>query len=105
MSAGKDTPEQPPPKITPWVWFRENVEAVIIAIVLALIIRHFAVQAFEIPTGSMAPTLYGDNRPQKCPECKWKFSVGASRTNDGHRPTLDDQIVCPNCHFEFHPGV
>ena len=36
---------------------RENVEAIIIAIVLALFIRTFIVQAFKIPSGSMIPTL------------------------------------------------
>jgi signal peptidase I len=94
--------EQPAKKITPWNWFRENVEAIIIAVVLALIIRHFAVQAFEIPTGSMAPTLYGDNRPQECPECKWKFSIGASRSGS-HRPELPTNVICPNCRFDYHP--
>jgi len=37
--------------------FREYVEAFAIAIVLALIIRAFVVQAFKIPSGSMEPTL------------------------------------------------
>jgi signal peptidase I len=36
---------------------RENIEAVAIAIVLALIIRTLVVQAFKIPSGSMEPTL------------------------------------------------
>jgi len=37
--------------------FREYAEAVIIALVLALFIRTFIVQAFKIPSGSMIPTL------------------------------------------------
>lgn len=36
---------------------REYAEAIIIAIILALIIRTFVVQAFKIPSGSMIPTL------------------------------------------------
>jgi len=36
---------------------RQYAEAFIIAIVLALVIRTFVVQAFKIPSGSMLPTL------------------------------------------------
>jgi len=36
---------------------RENVEAILIAVVLALFIRTFIVQAFKIPSGSMMNTL------------------------------------------------
>ena len=36
---------------------RENIEAIIVAIVLALFIRTFVVQAFKIPSGSMKQTL------------------------------------------------
>ena len=36
---------------------RENVEAILVAVVLALFIRTFVVQAFKIPSGSMKNTL------------------------------------------------
>jgi signal peptidase I len=37
--------------------FREYAESIIIAIILALVIRTFVVQAFKIPSGSMEDTL------------------------------------------------
>ncbi|QWR78753.1 signal peptidase I [Candidatus Magnetomonas plexicatena] len=37
--------------------YREYIEALVTALVLALIIRTFVVQAFKIPSGSMIPTL------------------------------------------------
>ncbi len=40
---------------------REYAEAIITAVVLALLLRTFVVQAFKIPTGSMQPTLHGAN--------------------------------------------
>lgn len=36
---------------------REWVESILVAFVLAMIIRTFVIQAFKIPTGSMRPTL------------------------------------------------
>ena len=36
---------------------RENIEAILVAILIALVIRTFVVQAFKIPSGSMKQTL------------------------------------------------
>jgi len=41
-------------KISSW---RENIEAIIIAVIIAMFIRTFMVQAFKIPSGSMMNTL------------------------------------------------
>ena len=38
-------------------WWRETIETVLWAVVLALILRTFVIQAFWIPSGSMIPTL------------------------------------------------
>ncbi len=45
----------PAPRVKSQV--REYAEALIIAVLLALVIRTFIVQAFKIPSGSMLPTL------------------------------------------------
>ncbi len=51
------TKATPAPSKAPKGKLRENIEAIVIAILLALFIRAFVVQAFKIPTGSMQNTL------------------------------------------------
>ena len=38
---------------------RDTIESILFAFVLAFMFRTFEAEAFVIPTGSMAPTLYG----------------------------------------------
>ncbi len=47
-------------------WWRETIETVLWAVVLALIIRTFVIQAFWIPSGSMIPTLLPGDRVLVC---------------------------------------
>jgi len=39
------------------IWFREYTESLLVAVILALILRFFVISAYKIPTNSMAPTL------------------------------------------------
>ena len=42
-------------------FLKDNLEAIAVAIVMALVIKHFCVEAFKIPTSSMFPTLRGES--------------------------------------------
>ncbi|MEE9256449.1 MAG: signal peptidase I, partial [bacterium] len=53
MAAGKEAESRRGGKSTA----REYAEAILIALVLALFVRTFVVQAFKIPSGSMEETL------------------------------------------------
>ncbi len=46
---------------------KETVESILVAFILAFVFRAFVVEAFVIPTGSMAPTLYGAHMAHAVP--------------------------------------
>ncbi len=87
---------------------RENLEAIAVAVVLALIIRHFSVEAFEIPTGSMAPTLFGIHIWVTCPTCDSRFNIGLqSDQSTGKISVPSDKHLyyngaCPRCKLPHH---
>ena len=62
---------------------RDTVEAIVVAFILALVVRGFEAQAFVIPTGSMAPTLMGRHKEIACPQCGFVYAVNASRGGRG----------------------
>jgi|GEM_PF-501476 len=49
------------PPITMMMTLRGWIDALVIAYILAMFIRTYAVELFKIPTGSMTPTLVGDD--------------------------------------------
>lgn len=81
---------------------RETLESIAFAFVLALLFRTYVAEAFVIPTGSMAPTLYGRNKDVVCPACGHFYAIGASDELDEAGVFLNpglriDRSVCPNC--------
>ena len=51
------------------------IEQVLFALMLAFIFRAFVLEAFVIPTGSMATTLLGAHMRFDCPDCGWQFTT------------------------------
>lgn len=90
--------------------YRETIESVVIAFVLAFLFRTFEAEAFVIPTGSMAETLYGRHKDVICEKCETPFRVSASDEvsdsgvihvdeYEGTSPRLINYGICPNCRF------
>jgi len=102
---------------------KETLESIIIAFILAFVFRAFVVEAFVIPTGSMAPTLLGQHVSLQCEMCGHAFKsgpragdVGVNRrtgereplTFQGQRRSEDGEwfgnpleIDCPMCQHEI----
>jgi signal peptidase I len=81
--------------------YRETVEAVVVALILALVVRGFEAQAFVIPTGSMAPTLMGRHKEVACPQCGFLYSVNASEEVEGRAyPRQVYSGICVNCRYQ-----
>ncbi len=68
------------------------LEWLLVAFILALVFQGFAIQAFQIPTGSMAETLRGDHYQLRCCRCGHLFDTGKESVSLG-RPQ------CPNCNY------
>jgi signal peptidase I len=81
---------------------REVFETVVFVVVLVLMLKLFVAEAFVIPTGSMATTLWGDQVVVTCPECGNEFPVTAAARNG--RRTWPSETACQNCGLQFAPA-
>jgi hypothetical protein len=78
---------------------RELIETVVFVVVLVLLLKSFTAEAFVIPTGSMATTLYGYQKIVTCPQCGLVFPVNCSSEVEDNRKVR--ACTCPNCHFHI----
>jgi len=86
-------------------------EWLITAFILAFVFRAFVMEAFRIPTGSMADTLMGAHFRLRCPECGYKYEYGFvpnyyGMLEDTIPPgpvPIQQQTRCPNCGYFTSP--
>ena len=79
-------------------------EWLITAFILAFVFRAFVMEAFRIPTGSMADTLMGAHFRLRCRQCGYEYEHGFVPSNYGYAedtvPAGRAQLAitrCPNC--------
>ncbi|MFA5864510.1 MAG: signal peptidase I [Phycisphaerae bacterium] len=75
---------------------KETLESIVIAFILAFSFRAFIVEAYRIPTGSMAPTLYGAHRVMTCADCGYEYAYEIQQS-------IPRITVCPNCRWIGSP--
>ena len=82
----------------PW---RENIEAMTVAIIMAVMFKYFALEAYQIPTGSMQPTLMGQNfdpEPENTPKV-WYVKLLDQVFGSGG--SIKDRILVDKLSFHF----
>src|SRR5437879_2206869 len=89
---------------------KETLESILIAFILAFIFRGFVVEAFVIPTGSMAPTLLGAHMRFRCEDCGWRWDVNFETNGRGDDLVIPSRanrtvnnVRCPNCGYTVQP--
>lgn len=95
------TPAPPKPKGTEVKdGAREVVETVVFVVVLVLLLKTFLAEAFVIPTGSMATTLFGYHREKLCDQCGYRLRVNASEEAEKGANFRVPDGYCPNCRYK-----
>ncbi len=87
-------------------------EWLITAFILAFVFRAFVMEAFRIPTGSMADTLKGAHFRLRCPQCGYQYDHGFVPTSYGMAEdtiplgavSIRQQTRCPSCGYNTPAG-
>jgi signal peptidase I len=72
----------------------------VLTVCLAILVRAFFLDSYQVPTGSMAPTLLGQHRACVCPRCGITVQIGLhprDASGDEPDPRWYDRAWCPNC--------
>jgi signal peptidase I len=82
------------------VWLKENIEAIVIAFIMALVIRCFCIEVFKIPSSSMEPTLLGDlSRTHGRSSCPFREYHVPHNTD----AASGDRIMVTKYYYAFSP--
>lgn len=99
-TAAPSTPPDPPRREN----IKETIESILVAFILAFVFRAFVVEAFVIPSGSMAPTLLGAHLRFRCQDCGYPFDVNLSvEPQHASIPAAVPPMFsmhCPNCGYK-----
>jgi signal peptidase I len=60
--------------------------------------KQYVTEAFVIPTGSMADSLWGYHKTVRCPKCGHTFAINASMEVEAPHLTVR-RCQCPNCRY------
>src|SRR5512140_682666 len=94
--------------------FVNTLEWLVTAFMLAFVFRAFVMEAFRIPTGSMADTLKGAHFRLRCTQCGYRYDYGFMpifyRWPDEYVPPSDITIWpegprCPSCGYRLGGDV
>lgn len=99
---GRSKTEPAAPVLTFGQQTREMLESFAVAFMLMLLMRNCLGENYQIPTGSMAPTLQGRHMDVLCSQCGYQYRTGASIENvDSSRGPSGEVTgtTCPICRF------
>ncbi|MFA5252561.1 MAG: signal peptidase I, partial [Phycisphaerae bacterium] len=106
--ASKNTGPQQEQEFSRTSEIANTLEWLITAFILAFLVRAFIMEAYRIPTGSMADTLKGDHFRLCCQQCGYKYDCGSDmeRYRQGRDGVTTDTVKlpisrCPSCgHYD-----